>query len=407
MRIAVAQIGARRHYAVPCTFERAGLLERLFTDSYAGNMPRLERMLRAVLPQFRPKAVDRWLGRYEPRIPPEKVTSFELMGLRYAFRQRFARCSSDLERVYTETARSFNERVIGHGLGSADTVWGFNGAALELFQWAKARGLRCILDQTSAPQRIRRELYRAELDRWADWQPALELPAENGPLTVREDAEWELAELIIAGSTFVAEGLATQGVPRDKCRVVPSGVDVMRFATRDAGTALQFGDRLHVLFVGEVGLGKGAPYVLEALRVLGADKVEGRFAGSVALAPSKLERYRDVAAFLGPVPRQRMPEVYFWADVVVLPSICEGSAMVTYEALAAGIPVICTANTGSIVRDQIDGFIVPKGDYLAIAERLEQVAAGYFVHSEKPSGPRDYSLASYERRLLAAVVNLA
>ena len=65
-----------------------------------------------------------------------------------------------------------------------------------------------------------------------------------------------------------------------------------------------------------------------------------------------------------------MKELYAWANVFVLPSICEGSAMVTYEALSWGLPIITTYNTGSIVRDNIDGFIVPIRDSQAIANKL-------------------------------------
>lgn len=74
--------------------------------------------------------------------------------------------------------------------------------------------------------------------------------------------------------------------------------------------------------------------------------------------------------FLGRVPRAEMKDLYNWADVFVLPSICEGSAMVTYEALLAGIPTITTDNSGSIVRDGIDGAIVPIREIDAIANQL-------------------------------------
>jgi glycosyltransferase involved in cell wall biosynthesis len=65
-----------------------------------------------------------------------------------------------------------------------------------------------------------------------------------------------------------------------------------------------------------------------------------------------------------------MADLYAWADVFLLPSICEGSAMVTYEALSWGLPVITTHNAGSIVRDTVDGWLVPIRDSEAIAKKL-------------------------------------
>ena len=46
----------------------------------------------------------------------------------------------------------------------------------------------------------------------------------------------------------------------------------------------------------------------------------------------------------------------------VLPSLAEGSAEVTYEAIAAGVPVVTTRAAGSVVRDGIEGRIVPERD---------------------------------------------
>jgi glycosyltransferase involved in cell wall biosynthesis len=59
------------------------------------------------------------------------------------------------------------------------------------------------------------------------------------------------------------------------------------------------------------------------------------------------------------------------ANVFAFPSLDEGSALVTYEAMAAGLPVITTPNAGSLVRDSLDGYIIPIRDSEALTERLE------------------------------------
>ena len=74
------------------------------------------------------------------------------------------------------------------------------------------------------------------------------------------------------------------------------------------------------------------------------------------------------------MPRLQMAEQYAWADVFLLPSISEGSASVCYEALADGLPVITTPNAGSVVRDGVDGFIVPIRNAEAIVQKLELLA---------------------------------
>ena len=402
MKIAVAQLGARMHYAVPRIFHEAGMLERLFTDSYVGNKPWLEAGLKAVPAAIRPRGVERWLGRREPAIPPEKVTSFEILGLRYARARARARDSLERSHVLAAFAERFNERIIRHGLGDADTVWGFNGAALELFRWAKARGLGCILEQTMAPHRVHHRLMGEERERWPGWQPGLEIPdPEDDPLVAREEEEWRLADLVICGSEFVVEGIRECDGPVAKCRVVPYGVDPGRFRPR-APRPVRRDGRLRVLFAGEVGLRKGAPYLLEALRELGPDKVEARFAGTVVLDPAKLEAYRDVATFPGPVPRWRMPELYAWADVFVLPSVCEGSATVIYEALAAGLPVVCTPYAGPPDHPRLT--TIRSCHPLGFAESIVKAAG---LRTGVPACPSlsSISLRAYGDALLEAAIN--
>jgi glycosyltransferase involved in cell wall biosynthesis len=407
MRIAVAQIGARRRYAVPHIFHDAGLLNRLFTDVYLGNKPIFHKSISAIPSAIRPKIVERLLGRNESSIAPNLVTSFDDLGLATAFRLMSARTVAKRCDVYASSSCLFNERIIRFGLGEADAIYGYNSASVELFRWAKARGLCCVLDQTLAPKRIETELLDEELDRWSGWQPTLSRHPLFDPLAQREEEEWQLADVIVAGSEFVARQLAICGVASAKCRIVPSGVNFQPNGDRVSHSARPEKNKLRVLFAGEVGLRKGVPYLLEALHSLGPDRVESRFAGNVAIAASKLEPYRDVATFLGRAPYSSMAELYRWADVFVLPSICEGSAIVTYEALAAGIPVICTPNTGSIVRHGVDGFIVPIRDADAIANRLDYLRAFPLPAIDSPEDTRTpaikFTLEAYGNRLLEAI----
>ena len=105
------------------------------------------------------------------------------------------------------------------------------------------------------------------------------------------------------------------------------------------------------------------------------------------------------------IPRSEMAEQYEWADVFLLPSLCEGSATVTYEAMFQGLPVICTPQTGSTVRDGIDGFIVPARDSDAIVEKLERFAAKpdllAAMAESACQNSTDYTLEKYGERLIA------
>jgi len=136
-------------------------------------------------------------------------------------------------------------------------------------------------------------------------------------------------------------------------------------------------------------------------------QAEFRLVGPIRVsgdAQKELANYTDLA---GPVPRSETAEHFRWADVFLLPSLCEGSATATYEALAYGLPVICTPNTGSVVRNGIEGFIVPPAEVSPIVERLEELSADADLlvrmsHAALERA-REFTLESYAQRLLAAI----
>jgi glycosyltransferase involved in cell wall biosynthesis len=94
------------------------------------------------------------------------------------------------------------------------------------------------------------------------------------------------------------------------------------------------------------------------------------------------------------------------ADVFVFPSIEEGSALVTYDALACGLPVITTPNAGSVVRDEIDGLIVPIRDVGALAAALQRLREDRDLRERMGRSARtraeEYPWSRYRHSLLAA-----
>jgi glycosyltransferase involved in cell wall biosynthesis len=130
--------------------------------------------------------------------------------------------------------------------------------------------------------------------------------------------------------------------------------------------------------------------------------------GESRLRSPALEKLRSEVEVCPPVPRTEVADHYRWADVFLFPSLCEGSATVTYEALAHGLPVVCTPNTGSVVRDGVEGIIVPSGDSAAIVEALVSLAEddGLRLAMSEAALARatDHDISSYGTRLLANLV---
>jgi glycosyltransferase involved in cell wall biosynthesis len=98
---------------------------------------------------------------------------------------------------------------------------------------------------------------------------------------------------------------------------------------------------------------------------------------------------------------------YELAHVFLLPSLCEGSDTVTYQVLGHSLPVVCTPNTGGVMRDGGEGFIVPVRDAAAIAERIERLAHDVELRAQMAANARarsaEFTLAEYGRRLLSVL----
>lgn len=397
-RVVVSQLGARMHYAVPRLLHQAGMLERLYTD--IRTRPSWSRAMAVIPPRFRPAGLARLLGRRCDPIPERLVTDFPAFGLDYT---RRLRSGGPPEAAYLWAEAEFSRRIVAHGFDAATMLYAFSGAALGHLRAARERGLATVVEQVVAPHRLLYRILSEEADRHPEWRGGAPVdPALQARFADLEAAEWDQAGLIVCGSEYVVDGLRACGGPAERAVVVPYGVDHrFRLPPRPPHDG-----PLRVLVVGEVGLRKGSPYVLEAARRLGG-AVHVRMIGPGALPASvrsHLPRHVEVP---GPVPRAAVRDHFAWADVFLLPSLCEGSATVTYEALAASLPVVCTHNTGSVVRDGCEGIIVPPRDPDAIAEALMRLAedrALYAAMVARAAARADHcGLDAYGRRLLAAL----
>ncbi|HSE75130.1 MAG TPA: glycosyltransferase family 4 protein [Dongiaceae bacterium] len=400
MSYAVVQLGARMHYAVPRILHDAGQLARLFTDlCVSGDWLR---WCEAFPPSLRPDGLRRVCGRVPKNVPAERITAFNLLGLRYAHRRRHARSRRDFARAFLWAGRSFCEKVVKRGLGEATGVYVFNTAGLEVLDAARTSRRRRILEQTIAPLRMEHALMQAERERFPTWLGPLEAGAEFDDLCDREEHEWQLAEKILCGSRFVRDGIDACGGPKERCIVVPYGVD-RRFYLPPRP---DHDGPLRVLTVGGVGLRKGTPYLLAAADML-RRRATFRLVGALECDSAAVSRLNEVVELAGSVPHAEMLQHFAWADVFLLPSLCEGSATAIYEALSSSLPVICTENCGSIVRDGVDGFVIPIRDSDAIVEAVLRLArdAALRRHMAESAGARagEFDFASYGRELLAAL----
>jgi glycosyltransferase involved in cell wall biosynthesis len=205
--------------------------------------------------------------------------------------------------------------------------------------------------------------------------------------------EYDEATAIVVPSRFNRRSFLSQGVCPEKIYVRPYGVNLEMFHPMPKEDKV-----FRVLFVGSASLRKGIGYLFEAIRPLVARRmVECWLVGAISdEVRHLLEENAGLFTYHGPQRRADLSWFYSQASVLVLPSIEEGLALVQAQAMACGVPVIATTNTGAeeLFIDEREGFIVPIRDPEAIRNKIN-----YFLDSPD-------ALQEMKARVLVRVKNL-
>lgn len=251
--------------------------------------------------------------------------------------------------------------------GRYDLFHSWSGDCLLTLRTAKKMGIPSVL-----------EIPTWHRDRGKNKRPQ---PAASGPrlpwhkrwkndlLLERERylEEYDLASLILVLSERAAETFRRQGFSEERLFYLPRGVDIERFTPGPKPPIFR------AIFSGALIERKGVHYLLEAWHRLRLPDAELWLVGTVHNeAKQYLERWAlpNVKAF----GFARHPEKYLrQATIHVFPSTLEGSAKVTYEAAACGLPQITTRESGDVVEDGVQGIIVPPGNVDALAAAIRHL----------------------------------
>ncbi len=212
-----------------------------------------------------------------------------------------------------------------------------------------------------------RAQYRSLAEEFERWGIRRRMPRA---VLARALAEIERADYLIVPTEMNRESFLGEGVPDRKLLTIHNGVDVQRFRPPPARLAHPF----RALFVGQVGFRKGIPYLLQAWQQLGWHDAELWLAGNVdAEIRPLVARFTDLPGLRSLGYASEPVRLYQAADVFVFPSLQEGSAKVTFEAMACGLPLVTTPDAGPAARDSEEGLIVPARDVSALATALESL----------------------------------
>lgn len=251
---------------------------------------------------------------------------------------------------------------------SSPVVYLWAGLSVDIFEQFHKNGTKVIIERINCHRATSRRILKNAEEFWG-------VPSKNQITDediASENRKLEIADLIFCPSPMVKNSLLENGVPAEKLVSTSYGWEPERFKfnklPRRENTKPVF------LFVGTLCFRKGLPLLLAAWKRADIDGElllcggvdEDIQAGFSEQLKGKNVRHITYTKDIG--------EIYEQADVFVFPSLEEGGPMVTYEAMAHGIPPLVTQmGAGAIVQNGINGVVLPDMDIDAWAMAIKDI----------------------------------
>lgn len=402
-------------YEAVAGFAKSNRLGSFQTGYYYAGADRATVLARQYAPCHYVKWRKRLKRRHHPAIPSRLVSSHPSFDLALAIEKRCGKTAPGVRHRIARWRTDRFDRNVAEALerDRPDAAFVFSDvASAHALPYCKDLGIPSILSMVHGDVREEREVLLREEARSPEF---FSIYLADGPVD-RAELDWlhrrrlddiALADLILVPSVHIRNELIRQGTGEDRIQVVPYAADTRRFRP---DPAKRHDDTCTFLFTGGITQRKGIKDLLDAWRQVRRSGWRLQLLGALPADPSPLEPYRDEVEWLGRVGHDEVAKVMASADVFVFPSLFEGSAVVTYEALACGLPSIVTPSAGSVARDGVEALIVPPADPEALATAMARLAGDPEFRAEMSKNARlralDFDWGRYQRSLIAAVDDL-
>jgi glycosyltransferase involved in cell wall biosynthesis len=223
-------------------------------------------------------------------------------------------------------------------------------------------------------------------------------------MVIRKSFVYRLSSVVVANSEAAAKDVQKIcGVPSKKCHVFHNALADARMPN-DSASCQRDSNRL--ICVGRLHPCKGHDTLVRAMGLLKTTR-PNLYVELIGNGPEKEPLRRqsqrlgvsDQCVFLGGLPHADVLKRMACAAVCVVPSRSDAFGFVTIESMAVGTPVVASAVGGipEIIRDGIDGFLVPPGDPVELASRISLLLADAELRKQMGLNARERFLAMFEQ----------
>jgi len=306
---------------------------------------------------------------------------------------------------FAEADRLLSEKAGQVALARGAPLVAYSYYADAAFRMMDNSGLPRVLFQVHPNGKYLRELFQKEIEKAPEAKASLMEETEMSPLFAHNDETFARADAVICASSFTGQSLRAAGLTRP-AHVVGYGVDLDLFSAR---TEAPVAKPLTVGFVGALSQRKGARYRLAALAALLKGSARLILYTRAAVDRDLIRGFEGVDVEIrGGLSDAALAADMKQCDLIALPSIAEGFGLVILEAMACGVPVLCTTSTGGadFIRHRRNGLLIAPGSAEEIQQELEwalthrdelfQVGQAARVEAQK------HTWAEYRRKFFAA-----
>jgi starch synthase len=294
------------------------------------------------------------------------------------------------------------DRWVLRQLRAGDHIISSYGYVNDSFKWIRARGGKTFLDGGNSHPENFWQTISEEHRRWNCSYPPVSRYWHERSMAMLFDVDF-----VLSPSSFVTRSFLDRGFPPDRILKNVYPIDLECF--KPPKEVRRKTRPLTIISTGSLSLRKGTPYLLEAFRMVRKQIPDARLLLTETVEDNVraiIQKEADPNIEWSPfLPRCQLAKRLHDADIFVLPSLEDGFALTVAEALACGLPVITTPNTGAsdLIRPGENGEVVPIRDAAALANGIlkwrDRVCVSSPRFSMLPKG-EDFSFDHFARTFI-------
>jgi glycosyltransferase involved in cell wall biosynthesis len=273
-----------------------------------------------------------------------------------------------------------NEKILKHGenfflkkiTDDVDIAYLWPGISIDVYKAIKARGKKIIYEGVNTHEAYSKDILDREY-KSLGLTTGHHVSAEK---VIVESEKLALADFVYSASPIMTESYLENNVDPEKILPTSYGLHKRYIYDIDINSKNVKNRELTFIFVGSIDVRKGIHLLLKYWVQAGLNaklKIVGRIDPAVeAIVNSYLSKYDNIEHIPFTID---LGTIYKNADVFILPSLEEGSPLVTYLAMGASLPIIVSPmGGGGVVQNEVEGFVIDPHDSDGWVNALHQLA---------------------------------